>query len=527
MFKKYYRIVFLLLAMMSFTLLGYMYKSTLIQSQTAPLKQEPSNEQQKSSESEKDCDDDQEEKVKIEIQTKIVEVLVTPTPSSTSVQKSLNDFLKRYPFFLDCSKTYNPWSFNAKQKVEGDGATPYDYTQEAPVETRELRMTRGFLVYFPVDKINDYMLEFKWLYRSWIEMQKHEPSKWRTDLIVFIDKDESVFNNKDLFFTKLNCSFAFRRTNPNEKPMCTLIEYKSLRKRNLTEAPEAGEKIKQFKLMPLKKRYESILHDFDIFESDNDAINLAPFYSLIKESLSTYSYLDSILMAFDGYNYFRSAGFDYLIRSDMDVFLTPLFGKWLPRHCNDFNVGRGGFSSGFNNNRLKRIAANLNLEYAEIWNLGSTWYSTPAQTRLVSYLTLFGMAYLSAEEFSQPEREGKVGTLLWPEWHYGVLLLYGQSLALNHLIGSNQLNVNKLEDLIDFPSGNVESIFKKLHIHVFHGDDLFSKFVFKVGRYDNMTVSEEDAKKVKFYALKMAQEGKKTPEAELVNQLLVEGNKKN
>ena len=242
--------------------------------------------------------------------------------------------------------------------------------------------------------------------------------------------------------------------------------------------------------------------------------------------MKDYNYLDSILMAFDGYNYFRSAGFDYLIRSDMDVFLTPLFGTWLPRHCNDFNVGRGGFSSGFNNNRLKRVAANLELEYAEIWNLGSTWYSTPAQIRLVSYLTLFGMAYLSAEEFSQPEREGKLGTMLWPEWHYGVLLLYGQSLALNHLIGSQQLSVNKLEDLIDFPSGNVESIFKKLHIHVFHGDDMFSKFVFKMGRYDNMTVSNENATFVKYYALKMALEAKKLPEDALVGQHIAQSNTK-
>ena len=85
------------------------------------------------------------------------------------------------------------------------------------------------------------------------------------------------------------------------------------------------------------------------------------------------------------------------------------------------------------------------------------------------------MVYISQEEFSQPEREGKLGVALWPYWHYGVLLLYGQNLGLNHLIGSNQLNVIKLDELIDYPSANTESIFKKIHIHVFHGDDLFSK----------------------------------------------------
>jgi hypothetical protein len=224
-------------------------------------------------------------------------------------------------------------------------------------------------------------------------------------------------------------------------------------------------------------------------------------------------------MAFEGYKYFKTAKYDFLIRSDMDVFLTPLFAEWLPRHCNDFCVGGGAFSNDFNDKRFKRIAKGLGLAYAGARNLGSTWYSTPAQFRLVSFMTLFGMAYLSAEEFSQPEREGKVGTLLWPEWHYGVLLLYGQSLGMNHLIATKQLNVIQLPNLIDYPSGNVEPIRSKLHIHVFHGDDMFSKFVFKMGRYDNMTVSNENATLVKYYALKMALEGKKLPESQLVTDL--------
>ncbi len=137
------------------------------------------------------------------------------------------------------------------------------------------------------------------------------------------------------------------------------------------------------------------------------------------------------------------------------------------------------------------------------------------------------MAYLSSEEFAQPEREGKVGTILWPDWHFGVLLLYGQGLMLNHLIASKELNVVKLENHIDFPSGNIESIFKMIHIHVFHGDDMFSKFVFKSGRYDNMSVSNENATLVKYYALKMALDGKRTSEENLYLEFIAGANKKN
>ena len=120
------------------------------------------------------------------------------------------------------------------------------------------------------------------------------------------------------------------------------------------------------------------------------------------------------------------------------------------------------------------------------------------------------MAYLATEEFTQAEREGKVGVLLWPEWHYGVLLLYGQHLALNHLIATNQLNIKRLNEMIDFPSGNDESVLDSmLHIHVFHGDNLFSKFAFKSGKYDNMSVTDDQATQVKYYALKMALDGKR------------------
>ncbi len=82
--------------------------------------------------------------------------------------------------------------------------------------------------------------------------------------------------------------------------------------------------------------------------------------------------------------------------------------------------------------------------------------------------------FISTEEFSKPERENKLGVLLWPYWHYNVLLLYGQNLALNHLIATKQMNIIKLEKLLDIPSYNSNNIFSVLHIHVFHSDKIFS-----------------------------------------------------
>jgi hypothetical protein len=121
------------------------------------------------------------------------------------------------------------------------------------------------------------------------------------------------------------------------------------------------------------------------------------------------------------------------------------------------------------------------------------------------------MAYLNNEEFAEPERQQKIGTLMWPDWHYGVLLLYGQHLTLNHLIGSKQVNAIMLWDQLDYPSGNNHSIYNMLHIHVFHGEIMFSKFLFKMGRYNNITldmIDEEKSTLVSWFALKMAIEGR-------------------
>lgn len=56
--------------------------------------------------------------------------------------------------------------------------------------------------------------------------------------------------------------------------------------------------------------------------------------------------------------------------------------------------------------------------------------------------------------------------------NWGVVLLYGQEVALNHLIYTKQIHMQKLKNQIDFPSGNIESVFSKIMIHVFHGDQL-------------------------------------------------------
>jgi hypothetical protein len=72
--------------------------------------------------------------------------------------------------------------------------------------------------------------------------------------------------------------------------------------------------------------------------------------------------------------------------------------------------------------------------------------------------------------------------------HYGVLLLYGQHLALNHLVAINQVQIIIGEYLLDQSTTDksVEYIQQgiRLNLHCWHTDERFSKFAFKLGQYN-------------------------------------------
>ncbi len=213
-----------------------------------------------------------------------------------------NKYINRYKFMLNCKNDYKKLASKEIDKYHKDN---FDYKQPASNESHKFRVIRGILVYFPINSVDHFQGEFRWLYRSWINMQKFEPTKWRTDLVVFVDKD-TRFNNSEFFFHQLNCSFTNRRDNAESKPMCTLIDYKAVkdRKEVMGGVGSSGQE--------LDRLFEFFINDVDIY--DIKQIDKDTFLKFLKQNLHSYEYLDSILMAFEGYEYFKSAGYDFLIR---------------------------------------------------------------------------------------------------------------------------------------------------------------------------------------------------------------------
>ncbi|CAF2506417.1 unnamed protein product [Rotaria sp. Silwood2] len=119
-----------------------------------------------------------------------------------------------------------------------------------------------------------------------------------------------------------------------------------------------------------------------------------------------------------------------------------------------------------------------------------TEYRASCVAQRIANLTLDTVLYLSDNEFTRVEQDPKIGTLLWPDWHYGVVSMYGTHLTVNHLLVSEKLDIKKVDELLDqsTTNENPDDLEKnhRLHLHCWHTDKQFSKFQFKAENYNHI-----------------------------------------
>jgi hypothetical protein len=223
----------------------------------------------------------------------------------------------------------------------------YDITERNRIHAKEhaariyqplsSSVIRGIIVFYPDDQEKAFLPELLWLYRSWIEMMKSESSSWRTDLVIYT----GIYT---LYLQELGCVYNRIRVSQDEPPQCRVFRYVRVSLRDVKQT---------------NKTDDHLYQDFDETRS-----------ILLTTYLSTYEYVDSINIIAECYPSF--AVYDYILRTDMDVFLTKTFAQYVP-YNNTLLVGRGAYSTSFNTARLRRIAKDMGWSYASIVNIGSTW----------------------------------------------------------------------------------------------------------------------------------------------------------
>ncbi|WP_018248559.1 DUF7164 domain-containing protein [Orenia marismortui] len=187
--------------------------------------------------------------------------------------------------------------------------------------------------------------------------------------------------------------------------------------------------------------------------------------------------------------------YDLILRTDADTFLTPAWNSFYP---DLYTVGQGGY---VNNDEvrenIRRVANHFELRHQGVHNLGSTHYGKAKLLREVSRLAVSIAEYLLTHDFKNSEGA-------WPGWYAGVTTMYSCELAVNHLVDEFKIDGRKL----DYGSASDESIANHPHIHCWHTNNMFSKFQFEAGNYDDLSIENLDIDKVNNYCLYMALKSK-------------------
>lgn len=300
---------------------------------------------------------------------------------------------------------------------------------ESLVNSTSEAVSRAIVGFVPSNSNETFMREFRMLYLSLIWIRTMQPQSWKTDIVIFTPQ-ANVASLIDL-----GCSFN-PRTSHEDSERCVIVLH-----------------------TPLKHR------------GTND-------------TLSSYGYVDSILCLAE---FPFASAYDWILRSDLDTFITPGFASWMPSQ--PLVVGRGGYASANANARLKWIATTkLGLNYSGMHNIGSTWYAKTKVAISLAQLTVSVMRYLNDHEFSEFEK-CCAGVESWPSWHWPVILLYAGDIAVNQL--THLLQNTPGEQEMDYGSTSTEPLVDAIkHLHCWHTDDVFSKFKFHSGGYDKLDISE-------------------------------------
>ncbi|KAF0705783.1 Aste57867_6940 [Aphanomyces stellatus] len=298
---------------------------------------------------------------------------------------------------------------------------------------------RAAVVFMPLkDREAFFLKQFRWFRRSWMEIQTHEPAAWRTDLVVF---STGTIRTLEL----LGCTTTPRQT-PRDPNQCILVTN----------------------------------------------------YTLLRTDDFDYAFGDSINVV--AQDVAALEPYDWLLRTDIDVFLTPAFATWRP---NEMVIGRGAYETVANYVRLEAIARDvLGWNTSKLHNVGSTWFGPAAQVRACAKWTVRAMQHFHEHEFTDEEKSAAYGNTGWPEWHYGVLSLYAGHVAINHCM--HGLAVDKDERLLDFPTASDEPTSDHPHLHAWQNRLRFSKFAFDEGQYAGESLTALDLTKVSDYAMYMA-----------------------
>jgi hypothetical protein len=193
------------------------------------------------------------------------------------------------------------------------------------------------------------------------------------------------------------------------------------------------------------------------------------------ETGSDYKNLNSYIMFLrrDIENILKS--YTFVLRTDMDVFLTPKFFTYRPTL--KVVTGFGAYCNDFNRARLKDISHQLGMKHRDVHCIGSSWYGLTSHiielSKQAYNISLYlydnqfrnGLNGLESFDFNK-EPGGR-----WPEWYRLTSTMYGSEIVLNNFPNFSMENMKRF----DISTCNPWTISLHYQLHAYHTECEFNK----------------------------------------------------
>lgn len=205
-----------------------------------------------------------------------------------------------------------------------------------------------------------------------------------------------------------------------------------------------------------------------------------------------YHFINSISCICLNKDFLINKKYEYMLKTDSDVFLTPNFKNFFP-NITEVYVGEGQYSNEKVKNKIKEIANREGFRYQDITNVGATWYGSTKLLIDIAEITMQATKMILEKDFIDSEGE-------WPNFFKGVSSMYGSEIAINHLVDKDKIiKTPKFDGHSD--SSDLWLNTGVYHIHCWHTDNLYSKFKNIHGHYVNYDRNKLDYNKISDYCI--------------------------
>ncbi|CAF1087839.1 unnamed protein product [Didymodactylos carnosus] len=349
-------------------------------------------------------------------------------------------------------------------------------------ELRKRSLIRAVLIYFPLNDSNTFayrFVQFRWLFRSWIESEMYSPELWRSDLLIVTDIGDAEEKTYLQHFLALGCKINVQRIDRKETSQCLLVSYRPFSKR---EEIDKLSYIRAFHILPKMHQY------------GNEIERLFVYYETVTK-------LDIKL-------------YDFIMKTNVDTFLTIQFGKYVPLNCS-FMIGKKHTID------LPYDAASLEAKLglystANTPDYKSTWYARSDQISRLARLPLTILSIL-VEQLEKEKGNNKTSNSI----HYlPNHIPMASAWAFDHMyrVGGYMF----VTDNVDVPTDSSRTTYRTyiLHLRCGSSTSLFSEKIFRQNSYDGFQTQPLNKYIVREYATLMALESKFKSTDEL-KQLLI------